>query len=159
AMALRKSIMAFCVILIPASANAQKGEEQDPIIKNISEDWNRRLERSKAVKYKVTGTAVFTKDFLDNRDKKPAKWEHKDVSLNRNIVLIVDFPAKQQRCEIDSEFINASNGSVIRRVSTSAFDAKARRSFGTSFVDGVEQKRPNAADVAIMSKNFNLVAF
>src|SRR6266542_1288649 len=90
-----------CSHLFLVPANAQKGEEQDPVIKKIAQDWKRRLERVKTIKYRASGTTVYTKDYLDQVKKKGMKWESKDVTLKRSFAMILDFQGKQQRTEDD----------------------------------------------------------
>jgi hypothetical protein len=123
----------------------------DPQIGPILEAWKHRLGRLKTVRYTLTGT-VEAKDELSvpSGFKRPSPKGGVRPTLPLKAVILIDLSAKKYRVERTEEFLSASHGDYISRISITAFDGK---NYQTAFPRELNDLGPKEAELSISSGN------
>ncbi|MCI0461267.1 MAG: hypothetical protein L0Z62_30335 [Gemmataceae bacterium] len=138
------------LFLVPVSVI---GQERDPQIQKILDDWKKRQQRPKPIRYRFEGTLTFPKEALtfDKRSINPkAPPVEKDAIMIDKGMLLLDFSSGRYRLEREADGYNLLRG-VDRQSSTTTFDGQKVWTTSRLFEGGKEVKKPDQPDVAILS--------
>jgi hypothetical protein len=107
------------------------GQPEDPRLKKIFADWQRRQVHPKGGRYRVAGERVLPKgSFRDDhgRPYNPVQ-PPRDVHLKKDWLLLIDFERQRLRLEAEDHAYVRVSGQVIPEFSVRAFDGTTVRTF------------------------------
>lgn len=156
-------IIVVCAVatgLLPVRLTADE-PSPDPRLEKILADWQKRRDRIKTIRYRVSGEVTLPKGtFRDPNTGQalgPETPPH-DISWPKNITLLLDFTTNRHRLEENEQpYSQSQKKSVPPRVTTTVFDSKELWSLSLRPTD--VPPNPNNPDVSIVSGNMRGLAF
>src|SRR5437899_1453584 len=96
-----------------ASAN---GQENDPRLTKVLDDWRARFERIKAVRYHIEGKQIRPKgSMFDSKGKPSPDFPPRDIECQVLRDFLLDFAGNRHRLEIDEERYLPDSGTFKKK--------------------------------------------
>jgi len=116
--------------LVPAAEESPA----DPRLEKVYADWQKRRERIKTVRYRVTGEHTRPKGtFTDPYTGQPLGPDEPphDITWPKSMMLLLDFTTNRHRLEVEEQpYSRAQGGFMPKRTTTTVFDSNDLRTSG-----------------------------